>query len=121
MAVVQRISLRPFRRTAVISDIHGELSYLQGLLRKLEPGPEDALVFLGDMVEKGPASLATLRYIMALREQYNVFALLGNCDGWQAGTQPGACLGDVPGGGHRRAGGDGSCPAAPDALPALCA
>ena len=84
MARVRSICLRPFRRVAVISDIHGELSYLKGLLQKLDPGAEDALVFLGDMVEKGPQSLATLRYIMELHERYNVFALMGNCDGWHA-------------------------------------
>lgn len=82
MAVVQRIRLRPFRRVAVISDIHGELSYLQGLLGKLSLTETDALVFLGDMIEKGPESLKTLRYIMALRERCSVFALMGNCDGW---------------------------------------
>jgi len=67
MARVEKICLRPFRRTAVISDIHGELSYLKGLLEKLALTEEDALIFLGDMVEKGPESLATLRCIMALR------------------------------------------------------
>lgn len=84
MAIVRHISLRPFRRVAVISDIHGELSYLRGLLAKLALRAEDALVFLGDMIEKGPESLKTLRYIMALRERYPVFALMGNCDGWHA-------------------------------------
>ena len=90
MARVEKISLRTFRCTAVISDIHGKLSYLRGLLERLALTEEDALIFLGDMVEKGPESLATLRYIMALREQCNVFALLGNCDGWHAAF-------DVPG------------------------
>lgn len=84
MARVRQIRLRPYRRVAVISDIHGELSYLKGLLQKLALRSEDALVFLGDMIEKGPQSLETLRYIMALRERYNVFPLMGNCDGWHA-------------------------------------
>ena len=90
MARVREIRLRPYRRVAVISDIHGELSYLKGLLQKLALRSEDALVFLGDMIEKGPQSLETLRYIMALRERYNVFPLMGNCDGWHAAF-------DVPG------------------------
>ena len=84
MARIERISLRPYRRVAVISDIHGALDYLTGLLERVAPTAEDALIFLGDMVEKGPESLATLRYIMALRERYTVFALMGNCDGWHA-------------------------------------
>lgn len=84
MARVRRIALRAFRRVAVISDIHGELSWFRGLLDKLRLTGEDALVLLGDMVEKGPESLATLRCIMALQKQYHVFPLMGNCDGWHA-------------------------------------
>jgi protein phosphatase len=34
------------------------------------------------MLEKGPESLATLRYIMALCRDYSVYPICGNCDTW---------------------------------------
>ena len=69
-------------RIIAISDIHGNLSYLRGLTDKLHLRADDALVLLGDLVEKGPESLATLRYAMALRERCRVYPVLGNCDFW---------------------------------------
>ena len=74
------------RRIIVISDIHGNLPYLQGLLEKLHIRADDQLVFLGDLVEKGPQSLATLRYIMGLRSKCRVYPVLGNCDFWHLWT-----------------------------------
>ena len=69
-------------RIIVISDIHGNLPYLQGLVRKLHLRAGDQLVLLGDLVEKGPESLATLRYIISLRSVCRVYPVLGNCDFW---------------------------------------
>ena len=69
-------------RIIAISDIHGNLAYLRGLTDKLHLRADDALVLLGDLVEKGPESLATLRYAMALRERCRVYPVLGNCDFW---------------------------------------
>ena len=69
-------------RIIAISDIHGNLPYFRGLVEKLHLRADDSLVLLGDLVEKGPESLATLRYAMALREKCRVFPVLGNCDFW---------------------------------------
>ncbi|MBR6209250.1 MAG: metallophosphoesterase [Oscillospiraceae bacterium] len=69
-------------RTIVISDIHGNLSYLEGLLKKLRLRPDDQLILLGDLVEKGPESLGTLRYILSLRKKCRLYPVLGNCDFW---------------------------------------
>ena len=63
-ARIARAQLPESGRIIAISDIHGNLPYLRGLLDKLALTEEDTLVFCGDMVEKGPQSLATLRYIM---------------------------------------------------------
>lgn len=79
---IVRLSLPRGRRIIAISDIHGNLPYLEGLLEKLRFGGEDILFILGDFVEKGPQSLATLRYIMALSEKFTVHTLCGNCDIW---------------------------------------
>ena len=76
------VSLPRGRRIIAISDIHGNLPYLEGLLDKLRFGGDDILFILGDFVEKGPRSLDTLRYIMALSEKYTVHTLCGNCDIW---------------------------------------
>ena len=69
-------------RIIAISDIHGNLAYLRALVDKLALRPDDQLVILGDLVEKGPESLATLRYVMGLRERCRVYPVLGNCDFW---------------------------------------
>ncbi len=81
-ARISRITLPPNRRIIAISDIHGRLEYLTGLLEKLRFGTEDILFLVGDFVEKGPDSLATLRYIMELCEKYTVHVSCGNCDWW---------------------------------------
>ena len=74
--------LSPPGRILVISDIHGNLVYLKGLLDKLALRRSDHLVLLGDIVEKGPENLATLRYILSLRECCDLHTVLGNCDFW---------------------------------------
>ena len=70
------------RRILVISDIHGNLPYLRGLLEKVRLSPDDQLILLGDLVEKGPESLETLRYILSLRDKCELYPVLGNCDFW---------------------------------------
>ena len=70
------------RRIVVISDIHGNLPYLRGLLEKIHLRRDDQLVLLGDLVEKGPENLATLQYILSLRARCRLYPVLGNCDFW---------------------------------------
>lgn len=79
-AVVRHIELPEDRRTLVVSDIHGNLPWLKGLLEKAAFTTGDILVLDGDMVEKGKDSLATLRYIMELSRTHTVHAVCGNCD-----------------------------------------
>ena len=45
---------------------HEPYPYFRGLVEKLHLRADDSLVLLGDLVEKGPESLATLRYAMAM-------------------------------------------------------
>lgn len=80
-AVVQKISLPAGRRVLVMSDIHGMLSWLRALLVKADFLKDDILILLGDLLEKGPESLATLRYVMELSRTHTVYAVSGNCDG----------------------------------------
>ena len=82
-AKISRPALPEGRRILAISDVHGNLPYLQGLLQKLRFSTDDVLVFVGDIIEKGPQSLQTLRFIMRLCRTHTVYAVKGNCDGWQ--------------------------------------
>ena len=68
-AVIHKLELPAAGRIIAISDVHGNLPYLRGLLDKLDLRGEDTLVFCGDMVEKGGQSLETLRYIMRLAKE----------------------------------------------------
>ena len=57
------------RRVLVISDIHGNLPFFQGLLKQVCFCKDDILILLGDMLEKGKQSLELLRYIMELEKR----------------------------------------------------
>ncbi len=82
LARVETLALPRNGRTLVVSDIHGNLPYLQGLLELANFGENDLLLVDGDFLEKGPDSLGTLRCLMALSARGQCRALLGNCDGW---------------------------------------
>ena len=43
-------------RYILIGDVHGCLTELQALICRIAPKPDDTLVFLGDLVDKGPES-----------------------------------------------------------------
>ena len=65
-----------------IGDVHGHRDKLRSLLIKLSYNPQrDQLIFIGDLVNKGPESLATLKHVRALcvDNPRNV-VLLGNHD-----------------------------------------
>ena len=67
-------------RVFVTGDIHGNGHYLRALLQRVDFGSDDILIIVGDMLEKGPDSLGTLRYVMSLCEGGNVYPLTGNVD-----------------------------------------
>lgn len=72
--------LTQYKRVIALSDIHGDFDGFRGLLQALRFSPEDALVIVGDIVEKGPNSLKLLRYVMELQKQGNVYVTMGNND-----------------------------------------
>lgn len=80
LASVVRPDIEPGRRVIAISDIHGNLPFLKNLLKQVGLTPDDVLILVGDMLEKGWDSLATLRYVMELQKKYTVYPLCGNCD-----------------------------------------
>lgn len=79
-ATVAHAGLDRFRRTIVTSDLHGDLEGFRALLRQSGFSSEDALVIVGDLLEKGPQSLSLLRAVMELAQGGNVFVLAGNND-----------------------------------------
>ncbi len=79
---VVRAPLPQGRRILAVSDVHGNLPYLKGLLEKARFGPEDVLVLVGDLLEKGRWSLDTLRFVAELSKTRTVLPLCGNADWW---------------------------------------
>lgn len=61
-------------RLIAIGDIHGCYAELTELLERVEPAKEDQLVFLGDLVNRGPDSLR----VIDLARQHRALCLLGN-------------------------------------------
>jgi serine/threonine protein phosphatase 1 len=65
-------------RTLAIGDIHGCNTALATLLEGLELTADDAVVMLGDAVDRGPDSRDVVGQLMALRERCQVVCILGN-------------------------------------------
>ena len=70
----------PCGRVIAMSDVHGHARYLRGVLEKLRLTAYDALVIVGDLLEKGPENLSTLREVMRLKQTMPVYWVMGNCD-----------------------------------------
>ena len=70
-------------KTFVIGDVHGQLGMLENLMAKIpwRPG-KDALVFLGDYVDRGPDSKGVVDYVLSLTAEYSkIHCILGNHEG----------------------------------------
>ena len=83
LTTVQRVSFPDHRRILMISDIHGHADGLKAILKKAGFCKNDILVIAGDLVEKGPQSLDTIRLVMELCQQYTVYPIMGNVDLWR--------------------------------------
>ncbi|MES2742409.1 MAG: symmetrical bis(5'-nucleosyl)-tetraphosphatase [Pseudomonadota bacterium] len=69
-------------KTYVIGDLQGCHEQTMALLARIdqEAGAPYELLFAGDLINRGPHSLATLRHVMALAEAGRADAVLGNHD-----------------------------------------
>lgn len=68
-------------RRFVIPDVHGCVKSLEALLAQIDPQSVDQVFFLGDYINKGPSSKATLDMLLQLRTADAAFFFLrGNHD-----------------------------------------
>jgi hypothetical protein len=65
-------------KTFVIGDVHGCIDELQELMQKLSPSTHDRLIFIGDLIDKGPNSVAVVRAVVQWSRQLKVQLILGN-------------------------------------------
>lgn len=69
--------------TYAIGDVHGEVTLLRRLLGDLPLRPEDTVVLLGDYLDRGEDSAATVSLLWQLERQRRVVFLRGNHeDAW---------------------------------------
>ncbi|MCI8387964.1 MAG: hypothetical protein HFE63_05805 [Clostridiales bacterium] len=80
---IERIELPRGRRILVTSDIHGHCDRLKRVLDRAGYCRDDVLVVVGDIIEKGPHSIDTLRFLMRLSSERDVICLIGNVDAWR--------------------------------------
>ncbi len=65
-------------RKWAIGDIHGCLSKLEDLIGKLDPTPEDTLIFLGDYIDRGADSRGVVDFLLGLSSSVPCIFLRGN-------------------------------------------
>ena len=65
-------------RQIIIGDIHGLKSALVALLVKLNLRSDDQIIFVGDLVDKGPDSVGVVRYVRDLTKTHDVVLVEGN-------------------------------------------
>lgn len=65
-------------RTLAIGDIHGCNAALRALLEKVRPESTDQVIFLGDYIDRGPASRAVIHTLLELRKACTTVFLRGN-------------------------------------------
>ena len=54
--VHERLDSTAYDGIYVVGDVHGSRAALESLLAALDPGPDDLVLFVGDLVRKGPDS-----------------------------------------------------------------
>jgi serine/threonine protein phosphatase 1 len=61
-----------------IGDIHGMLDRLEALIASLTLESGDRLLFIGDYVDRGPASAGTVDFLIELEQRHPCIFLIGN-------------------------------------------
>ena len=63
------------RSVWAVGDVHGHFTTLEALVGRLNLGEGDAIVMLGDLIDRGPKSAHVVRYV---RGTERVFSIRGN-------------------------------------------
>ncbi|MFH5797749.1 metallophosphoesterase family protein [Haladaptatus sp. CMAA 1911] len=71
----ERIDADDWEEIYVVGDVHGCLLELESLLDTLAPSSDDLVVFVGDLIRKGPDSLGVVELV---RERDNFRSVRGN-------------------------------------------
>jgi serine/threonine protein phosphatase 1 len=65
-------------RHIFVGDVHGMLTELNSLLMTLDLQVDDHIIFVGDLLDKGPDSPGVVRRVMTLAKTHNVVLVTGN-------------------------------------------
>jgi serine/threonine protein phosphatase 1 len=65
-------------RTIAIGDIHGCDLALEAILNAIAPTPEDVIITLGDVVDRGPNTRRVVDLLLDLKRRCNYIGLMGN-------------------------------------------
>jgi serine/threonine protein phosphatase 1 len=65
-------------RLIAIGDIHGHSEVLIKLLDSIAPQEDDTIIFLGDLVNRGPSSKQVIDVVLELANKCSVYAICGN-------------------------------------------
>ena len=79
-AKVKYVDFSKYDRVIAVSDIHGDDEGFLNVLEQVKFSGNDALVIVGDILEKGDHFLKLLRIVMDYAEQGNVYVAAGNND-----------------------------------------
>ena len=66
------------QRTFLIGDVHGCIDELLDLMKQLSPNRNDRLIFIGDLIDRGPNSAAVVRQVVKWSKELEVKLVLGN-------------------------------------------
>jgi serine/threonine protein phosphatase 1 len=64
------------KRSIIIGDVHGCCTELYALLEKVQPTSNDVVIFVGDLVDKGPDSAGVVRLARRIPENYGAEVIL---------------------------------------------
>ena len=65
-------------KTFIIGDVHGCIDELQELVQQLALVSGDRLIFIGDLIDRGPDSLGVVKQVYEWSKKLDVILLLGN-------------------------------------------
>jgi serine/threonine protein phosphatase 1 len=71
----RRLDSSAWGEVYVVGDVHGCIDELRTLWDRLDPVPADLVVFVGDLVRKGPDSVAAVEFVA---DRPNAVSVLGN-------------------------------------------